>query len=62
MGEHGGEADEARVFIDDRGLEGGDLVPTEAFADDLEAAGKRRSAWGRRLAGRSTGLPRRRAA
>ena len=37
MGKHGGEADASRVFIDGRGLEGGDFVPTKALADDLQA-------------------------
>jgi hypothetical protein len=42
MGKESGEADKARVLIDRGGLEGGDLVPTEALADDIEPARKRR--------------------
>src|SRR6478672_8429652 len=41
MGKQGGEADKSRLFIDGRDLEDGDFVPTKAFADDLQAAGKR---------------------
>ena len=46
MGERRGEADEPRLLVDRRRLNGRDLVPAERLAHDVEAARERRVAKG----------------
>jgi hypothetical protein len=46
MGERGREADQSRLLVDRRRLHGRDLMTSERFAHDVEAARKRRVAKG----------------
>ena len=41
MGERGGEMDQPGFLIDRRGLDGGDLMPAKALADNVQPARQR---------------------